>query len=221
MKISSSLGKIFFIAFHITNLRSACWICYVHKNSGYTIESDYVFDWNRAGIQQKRSSWQDGVLGTNCPIPPKWNWTYNFQVKDQIGSYFYFPSLNFQRASGGFGGFIINPRSVIPTPFDNPAGDIVVLIGDWYIRNHTVSVRQNATLKLLSIFSCRCSRFIISLTFYPPFFILQDLRKTLDAGKALGMPDGVLINGKGPYRYNDTLVPDNIDHETINVEPGD
>ncbi|CAH1451348.1 unnamed protein product [Lactuca virosa] len=146
------------------------------------LDENLLITW--AGIQQKRSSWQDGVLGTNCPIPPKWNWTYNFQVKDQIGSYFYFPSLNFQRASGGFGGFIINPRSVIPTPFDNPAGDIIVLIGDWYIRNHT------------------------------------DLRKTLDAGKALGMPDGVLINGKGPYRYNDTLVPDNIDHETINVEPG-
>ncbi|CAI9288805.1 unnamed protein product [Lactuca saligna] len=146
------------------------------------LDENLLITW--AGIQQKRNSWQDGVLGTNCPIPPKWNWTYNFQVKDQIGSYFYFPSLNFQRASGGFGGFIINPRSVIPTPFDNPAGDIIVLIGDWYIRNHT------------------------------------DLRKTLDAGKALGMPDGVLINGKGPYRYNDTLVPDNIDHETINVEPG-
>lgn len=34
------------------------------------------------------------------------------------------------------------------------------------------------------------------------------------------MPDGVLINGKGPYRYNDTLVPDGIEYETINVEPG-
>ncbi|KAI7734514.1 hypothetical protein M8C21_004370 [Ambrosia artemisiifolia] len=146
------------------------------------LDEDVLITW--AGVQQKRSSWQDGVLGTNCPIPPKWNWTYNFQVKDQIGSYFYFPSLNFQRASGGFGSFIINPRSVIPTPFDNPAGDITVVIGDWYIRNHT------------------------------------DLRKTLDAGRALGMPDGVLINGKGPYRYNDTLVPDGIDHETINVEPG-
>ncbi|KAI3822283.1 hypothetical protein L1987_09872 [Smallanthus sonchifolius] len=146
------------------------------------LDEDVLITW--AGIQQKRSSWQDGVLGTNCPIPPKWNWTYNFQVKDQIGSYFYFPSLKFQRASGGFGGFVINPRSVIPTPFDDPAGDITVLIGDWYIRNHT------------------------------------DLRKSLDAGKTLGMPDGVLINGKGPYRYNDTLVPDGIDHETINVEPG-
>ena len=52
-------------------------------------------------------------------------------------------------------------------------------------------------------------------------FGFQALRKALDAGKDLGMPDGVLINGKGPYRYNDTLVPDGIDYETINVHPGD
>lgn len=95
---------------------------------------------NRAGIQQRRSSWQDGVLGTNCPIPPKWNWTYQFQVKDQIGSFFYFPSLNFQRAAGGYGGIIINNRAVIPIPFDNPNGDITIMIGDWYTKNHTVSI---------------------------------------------------------------------------------
>ena len=34
------------------------------------------------------------------------------------------------------------------------------------------------------------------------------------------MPDGVLVNGKGPYRYNTTLVPAGIDYETINVQPG-
>lgn len=50
---------------------------------------------------------------------------------------------------------------------------------------------------------------------------VQALRKTLDAGNDLGMPDGVLINGKGPYRYNDTLVPEGIDFETINVQPGE
>lgn len=42
----------------------------------------------------------------------------------------------------------------------------------------------------------------------------------LDQGEDLGMPNGVLINGKGPYRYNTTLVPDGIEYETINVEPG-
>ena len=49
---------------------------------------------------------------------------------------------------------------------------------------------------------------------------LQDLRKMLDKGKDLGMPDGVLINGKGPYRYNDSLVPAGIEYETFNVHPG-
>lgn len=33
------------------------------------------------------------------------------------------------------------------------------------------------------------------------------------------MPDGVLINGKGPYKYN-TTVPDGIQYETVNVDPG-
>lgn len=146
------------------------------------LDENLLIHWS--GVQQRRSSWQDGVLGTNCPIPPKWNWTYQFQVKDQIGSFFYFPSLNFQRAAGGFGGFIINNRPVISVPFDTPEGDIVVFIGDWYTRNHTA------------------------------------LRKALDDGKDLGMPDGVLINGKGPYRYNDTLVPEGIDFEQIDVKPG-
>lgn len=28
------------------------------------------------------------------------------------------------------------------------------------------------------------------------------------------------MNGKGPYQYNNTLVPDGIQFETINVDPG-
>ncbi|CAI0477406.1 unnamed protein product [Linum tenue] len=133
------------------------------------LDEHLLLHWS--GIQQRRSSWQDGLPGTNCPIPPKWNWTYQFQVKDQVGSFFYFPSLNMQRSSGGFGSFIINNRAVIPIPFDTPHGDIVITIGDWYKRNHTA------------------------------------LRRALDAGRDLGMPDGVLINGKGPYQYNTTYVP--------------
>ncbi|PIA65126.1 hypothetical protein AQUCO_00100552v1, partial [Aquilegia coerulea] len=82
-----------------------------------SLDEELLITWN--GIQHRRNSWQDGVLGTNCPIPPNWNWTYQFQVKDQIG-----------------------------------------------------------------------------------------------------MPHGVLINGKGPYQYNRTFVPDGIEHETFNVEPG-
>lgn len=86
----------------------------------------------------RRNSWQDGVLGTNCPIPPRWNFTYQFQVKDQIGSFFYSPSLNFQRASGGFGPIVINNRDVIPIPFPQPDGELILIIGDWYTQDHKV-----------------------------------------------------------------------------------
>ncbi|KAL6606411.1 hypothetical protein ACP70R_042064 [Stipagrostis hirtigluma subsp. patula] len=147
-----------------------------------SLDEPLLITWD--GIQHRKNCWQDGVLGTTCPIPPGWNWTYNFQVKDQIGSFFYFPPLGMQRAAGGFGGITVNNRAVISVPFDTPDGDITLFIGDWYKKNHTA------------------------------------LRKMLDDGKELGMPDGVLMNGKGPYRYNDSLVPDGIEYETIKVEPG-
>ncbi|PWA86171.1 copper-resistance protein CopA [Artemisia annua] len=145
------------------------------------LDENLLITW--PGIEMRRSSWQDGVLGTNCPIPPNWNWTYRFQVKDQIGSYHYVPSTNFQRAAGGFGGFVITNRKVIQIPFNMPDGDIVITIGDWYTKNHSV------------------------------------LRASLDEGKELGMPDGVLINGKGPYKYNSSI-PDGINHTTVNVHQG-
>ncbi|KAL0877184.1 hypothetical protein Bca101_026889 [Brassica carinata] len=145
------------------------------------LDEPLLLTWN--GIEIQGDSWQDGVLGTNCPIPPNWNFTYSFQVKDQIGSFFYFPSLNLQRASGGFGPIIINNRDLIPLPFNKPDGEISFMIGDWYTQNHTA------------------------------------LRGVLDSGSELGMPDGVLINGKGPYKYHNS-VPDGIQYETINVDPG-
>lgn len=94
---------------------------------------------HRNGVQQRRNSYEDGVFGTTCPIPPGKNFTYILQVKDQIGSFYYFPSLAFHKAAGGFGGIRILSRPRIPVPFDDPAGDYTVLIGDWYKSNHTVT----------------------------------------------------------------------------------
>lgn len=99
------------------------------------LDEPFLISWN--GVQQKRNSWQDGVYGTNCPIPPGQNFTYILQVKDQIGSYFYFPSLAFHKAAGGFGGFKILSRSVIPVPFPPPANDFTILAGDWFTKNHS------------------------------------------------------------------------------------
>ena len=97
------------------------------------------FTTSRNGIKQRKNSWQDGVLGTNCPIPPNSNYTYKFQTKDQIGSYTYFPSTLLHKAAGGFGGINVYERPKIPIPFPNPDGDFTLLIGDWYKTNHKVS----------------------------------------------------------------------------------
>ncbi|KAK7257549.1 hypothetical protein RIF29_31596 [Crotalaria pallida] len=99
------------------------------------LDEPFLISWN--GVQQRKNSWEDGVYGTNCPIPPGQNFTYIMQVKDQIGSYFYFPSLALHKAAGGYGGFQIASRSVIPVPFPPPDGDFTVLAGDWYNRSHT------------------------------------------------------------------------------------
>ncbi|KAF4388494.1 hypothetical protein F8388_012471 [Cannabis sativa] len=100
-----------------------------------SLDEPFLLSWN--GIQNRRNSFEDGVWGTTCPIPPGKNFTYILQVKDQIGSFYYFPSLAFHKAAGGFGGIRILSRPRIPVPFPDPAGDYTLLIGDWYKSNHT------------------------------------------------------------------------------------
>ncbi|KAL9165303.1 hypothetical protein ABFS82_06G162800 [Erythranthe guttata] len=102
----------------------------LHINVYNEMDEPLLMTWN--GIQQRLNSWQDGVSGTNCPIQPGSNWTYVFQMKDQIGSFFYFPSINFQRGGGGFGPIRINNRVVINVPFPKPEQEFDLLIGDWY-----------------------------------------------------------------------------------------
>ncbi|XP_059285801.1 L-ascorbate oxidase homolog [Lycium ferocissimum] len=97
------------------------------------LDEPFLLSWN--GVQNRRNSYEDGVWGTTCPIPPGKNFTYILQMKDQIGSFHYFPSLAFHKAAGGFGGIRILSRPFIAVPFPDPSGDFTVLIGDWYRKN--------------------------------------------------------------------------------------
>ncbi|EOY32280.1 PREDICTED: L-ascorbate oxidase homolog [Theobroma cacao] len=99
------------------------------------LDEPFLLTWT--GVQQRKNSWQDGVLGTNCPIPPGKNYTYHFQVKDQIGSYMYYPSTAMHKAAGGFGGLRINSRLLIPVPYPDPEDDYTILAGDWFSKGHT------------------------------------------------------------------------------------
>ncbi|KAF8039125.1 hypothetical protein BT93_B1620 [Corymbia citriodora subsp. variegata] len=102
------------------------------------LDEPLLFTWN--GLQQRLNSWEDGVSGTNCPIRPGTNWTYAFQAKDQIGTFFYLPSLNFHKAAGGFGPIRINNRKVIAVPFLTPEAEFDLLIGDWYNQSYKPDV---------------------------------------------------------------------------------
>ena len=61
-----------------------------------------------------------------------------FQVKDQIGTFIYFPSINFLKAGGGFGPIRVNNRVVIKVPFPKPEAEFDLLIGDWYQKSYKV-----------------------------------------------------------------------------------
>ncbi|KAM5555866.1 monocopper oxidase-like protein SKU5 [Rosa sericea] len=113
---------------------------FVHVNVFNNMDEPLLFTWN--GIQQRLNSWQDGVSGTNCPILPGTNWTYVFQTKDQIGSFFYFPSINFHKAAGGFGAIRVINRNVIAVPFPAPEAEFDLLIGDWYSYDSYKTIRS-------------------------------------------------------------------------------
>ncbi|KAJ1296605.1 hypothetical protein BS78_01G314600 [Paspalum vaginatum] len=140
-----------------------------HVNVANTLDEPFLLTWN--GLQMRRNSWNDGVAGTNCAIPPGENWTYVFQVKDEVGSFFYRPSLGLHAAAGGHGPIRVNNRPVVAVPFAQPDGDLDVLIGDWYNMD------------------------------------VKEMRARLDRGRGLPSPDGILINGLGPYAADFTFKP--------------
>ncbi|KAL5569461.1 hypothetical protein UlMin_026036 [Ulmus minor] len=119
----------------------------VHVNVFNDIDEPLLITWN--GIQQRRNSWQDGVSGTNCAIQPGKNWTYVFRMKDQIGSFLYFPSINFHKAGGGYGPIRVNNREVISVPFPKPEAEFDLLIGDWYQKSYK-DLRSSMNTKLMA-----------------------------------------------------------------------
>lgn len=101
---------------------------------------DLCYNELRNGLQLRKNSWQDGMQETNCPIQPDHDWTYSFQIKDQIGSFFYFPSLLLQKADGGYGAIRVNNRQLVSVPFDQPYKEYDILTGYWYNADHRVYI---------------------------------------------------------------------------------
>jgi FtsP/CotA-like multicopper oxidase with cupredoxin domain len=83
----------------------------IEANSGDTIRvivNNQMANWSTAvhwhGIDQKNSSWMDGVAAvTQCGIPPNTSFTYEFSTAGQRGSFWYHSHLSNQYTDGLFG----------------------------------------------------------------------------------------------------------------------
>ena len=72
----------------------------------------------------------DGVAAiTQCGIPPGESFTYEFQVTDEAGTYWYHSHLSVQYTDGLFGPLIIHdPDEQVPATDE----ERIVFMGDWY-----------------------------------------------------------------------------------------
>ncbi|KAG8650620.1 hypothetical protein MANES_07G060701v8 [Manihot esculenta] len=121
------------------------------------LDEPFLLTWS--GIQQRKNSWQEGVLGTNCPISPGTNHTYHFQVKDQIGSFLYYPSTSIHKANGAFGGLHINSGLLIPVPYDAPEDDFTVIVKiDWSLEHRHLK-RGSTTIFSTQLAGQQCKYF--------------------------------------------------------------
>jgi FtsP/CotA-like multicopper oxidase with cupredoxin domain len=84
------------------------------------------------GLYQNGSNWQDGTTGvTQCPIGPGANYTYEFTVQRQAGTYWYHAHNAVQTADGLFGPLVIHSgkERALQPPY---ASDRVVMVQDYY-----------------------------------------------------------------------------------------
>lgn len=83
------------------------------------------------GMFQNGTNWMDGTTGiTQCAIPPNSQFTYNFTVTNQEGTYWWHSHTSTQYVDGILGPLIIH--SVDEPHQDMYDGDLVVMLTDWY-----------------------------------------------------------------------------------------
>lgn len=71
------------------------------------------------GIDQKNTSWMDGVTGvTQCAIPPGESFTYEFQIIDQRGTFWYHAHTAMQYTDGLFGPIVSRATRCSPTQIE-------------------------------------------------------------------------------------------------------
>ncbi|KAI8632680.1 multicopper oxidase [Xylariaceae sp. FL1651] len=82
------------------------------------------------GLYQNGQNQMDGpAMTTQCPIPPGSVFTYDFNVGQQVGTYWWHSHVHGQIADGLRGPLIIHDPS---PPFNVTGGELVITAADWY-----------------------------------------------------------------------------------------
>lgn len=89
------------------------------------------FHWH--GIYQNGTNWMDGTVGvTQCPVAPGREFTYEFKILGQAGTYWYHSHQGTQLSDGLFGPLVVHSRKEQVLRRIKYATDRVVMIQDHY-----------------------------------------------------------------------------------------
>ena len=89
------------------------------------------FHWH--GIYQNGTNWMDGTVGiTQCPIAPQGEFTYEFQINGQSGTYWYHAHQGAQASDGLLGPLIVHSREEREFQRLPYTTDRVVMVQDHY-----------------------------------------------------------------------------------------
>ncbi|KAI8629543.1 multicopper oxidase [Xylariaceae sp. FL1651] len=109
----------------------------IEANTGDTIRvsvNNLMPSWSTAihwhGIDQKNTTWMDGVTSVSqCGIPPGRQFTYEFRVDGQRGTFWWHAHLSVQYSDGLYGPMVIHdPNEMVPEIDDEK----VIFVSDVY-----------------------------------------------------------------------------------------
>ncbi|KAG0453723.1 hypothetical protein HPP92_025027 [Vanilla planifolia] len=87
------------------------------------------------GVDQPRNPWSDGPeYITQCPIQPGSNFTYRVDLRDKEGTVWWHAHSDWDRATV-HGVIVVRPRLGGSFPFAQPAGEIPLVLGEWWKAN--------------------------------------------------------------------------------------
>ncbi|KAH8820616.1 L-ascorbate oxidase [Xylogone sp. PMI_703] len=85
------------------------------------------------GLFQNGTNWMDGTVGvTQCPIAPGGNFTYDFTIRGQHGTYWYHSHHGLQASDGVFGPLVVHSPQEKENQKIPYATDRVLMFQDYY-----------------------------------------------------------------------------------------